>query len=48
MTHIDYLKKAIQEQVQYTKDADLLDFILKLLITERRNDGPNAGVLVRG
>lgn len=34
MTHIDYLKTAVVEQVMKTTDADLLDFILKLLISE--------------
>lgn len=34
MTHIDYLKDSIVEQVRNVKDADLLDFILKLLIAE--------------
>ena len=45
MTHIDFLKDAINKQVRYAKDADLLDFILKLLISERVDDGPNAGVV---
>jgi hypothetical protein len=34
MTHIDYLKDSIVEQVRLATDADLLDFILKLLIAE--------------
>ena len=34
MTHIDYLKDSIVEQVRSATDADLLDFILKLLIAE--------------
>ena len=33
MTPIDQLKQAIVEQVKLSKDADLLDFILKLLLT---------------
>lgn len=35
MQHIDQLKIFVIEQVQNTADADLLDFILKLLIAER-------------
>ena len=31
---IDHLKQAITEQVNLSKDADLLDFILKLLISQ--------------
>lgn len=34
MIHIDYLKDSIVEQVMKATDADLLDFILKLLIAE--------------
>lgn len=34
MTHTEYLKTAIIEQLMETTDADLLDFILKLLISE--------------
>lgn len=34
MQHIDYLKDRIIEQIMNTADADLLDFILKLLIAE--------------
>lgn len=34
MTELEILKKHITEQVQATDDADLLDLILKLLITE--------------
>ena len=34
MMPIDHLKQAIVEQVHLSKDADLLDFILKLLITQ--------------
>ena len=34
MTHIDFLKDSIVEQVRQATDADLLDFILKLLIAE--------------
>ena len=34
MTHIDLLKCSIVEQVMKTTDADLLDFVLKLLIAE--------------
>lgn len=30
---IDYLKQAIMEQVNLSTDADLLDLILKLLIS---------------
>lgn len=30
---IDHLKQAIMEQVNLSTDADLLDFILKLLIS---------------
>lgn len=32
---IDHLKEAIVEQVELSIDADLLDFILKLLISQR-------------
>lgn len=45
MTHMDYLKEAINKQVQYAKDVDLLDFILKLLIAESRDDGLHADVV---
>lgn len=31
---IDHLKEAIVEQVELSNDADLLDFILKLLISQ--------------
>lgn len=34
MTEIEKLKKLVTEQVQATNDADLLDLIMKLLITE--------------
>ena len=34
MQHIDHLKDSIVEQVRTATDADLLDFILKLLIAE--------------
>lgn len=34
MTQIDHLKQAIIEQVNLSTDADLLDFLLKLLISE--------------
>lgn len=34
MTQIDHLKQAIIEQVSNTTDANLLDFILKLLFAE--------------
>ena len=33
MTQIDHLRQAIIEQVSNTTDADLLDFILKLLFS---------------
>ena len=45
MTHIEYLKEAINKQVRYAKDADLLDFILKLLISESRDNGLHADVV---
>lgn len=34
MTELEILKKTITEQVQATDDADLLDLIMKLLLTE--------------
>jgi hypothetical protein len=34
MTIVDQLKDLINEQVQRCEDADLLDLILKLLISE--------------
>ena len=34
MTEIDYIKSQILEAVEAAKDVDLLDLILKLLITE--------------
>ena len=34
MTELDHLKTQIHEAVQAAQDADLLDLILKLLITE--------------
>ena len=34
MTQIDHLKQAIIEQVNNSTDASLLDFLLKLLISE--------------
>lgn len=34
MTHLDHLKLIICEQIQATKDAELLDLILKLLLHE--------------
>jgi hypothetical protein len=34
MTQIDHLKQAIIEQIEKTADADLLDFVLKLLIAQ--------------
>ena len=34
MTELENLKKHIIELVQASKDADLLDLIMKLLITE--------------
>lgn len=37
MSHIDKLIMLITEQVKSCNDADLLDFIFKLLISESRN-----------
>lgn len=37
MTQIDILKKGICELVEKSDDEDLLDFVLKLLITESRD-----------
>lgn len=34
MTQIDHIKQAIIEQVTLSTDANLLDFLLKLLIAE--------------
>lgn len=34
MTNLDHIKTQIIEAVRAAKDADLLDLILKLLITE--------------
>lgn len=34
MTELELLKKTVTEQVQATNDADLLDLIMKLLLTE--------------
>jgi hypothetical protein len=34
MTQIDHLKQLVIEQVSNTTDANLLDFILKLLFAE--------------
>ena len=34
MTQIDHLRQSIIEQVSNTTDANLLDFILKLLFAE--------------
>ena len=34
MTQIDHLRQTIFEQVSKTSDTDLLDFILKLLLSE--------------
>ena len=34
MANIEYLKTQITEVVQAVQDADLLDFVLKLLISE--------------
>lgn len=45
---IDYLKTLVIEQVQNADDADLLDFVLKLLISESRDQGLDAGILVSG
>jgi hypothetical protein len=36
MTELDHLKTQILEAVQGSADTDLLDLILKLLITESR------------
>lgn len=35
MSKIDYLVRLITEQLERTKDEDLLDLIYKLLIAER-------------
>lgn len=35
MTQLEQLRSAILEQVEQTIDIDLLDFVLKLLISER-------------
>lgn len=34
MTNLEYLKSQIIEALQAVQDADLLDLVLKLLITE--------------
>ncbi len=34
MTQLEQLRSAVLEQVLYTTDIDLLDFVLKLLISE--------------
>lgn len=36
MTELDHLKTHIIEAVEASQDADLLDLIMKLLITETR------------
>ena len=44
----DLLKQQITEQLQICSDADLLDFILKLLVAEGGNEQLNAGILPCG
>ena len=44
----DLLKQQIVEQLQICSDADLLDFILKLLVAEGRDEQLDAGILPCG
>lgn len=48
MLNTELLKHQIKDLLDSTSDADLLDLVYKLLLTECGDDGLNAGILVGG
>ena len=48
MLSIEHLKNQIKDLVEVTTDADLLEIIHKLLLTECGDDAFDAGVLISG
>ena len=48
MLNVEQLKNQIKDLLGTTTDADLLDLIYKLLLTECGDGGLDDGVMVRG
>lgn len=48
MLNIEQLKNQIKDLLDTTNDAELLDLVFKLLLSESGDDGLDAGVLVSG